>query len=106
MRKFDQKMLARELRKNATPAERLLWRQIRNWNLDGGRFLRQKTIHYYDVSGTECFFIADFYCPKYKLVIELDGAIHLDQVESDNARDGILRGKGMKVIRFRNEELL
>jgi leucyl-tRNA synthetase len=106
MKKFDQRMIARELSNNATPAERILWRQIRSKNLGGLRMLRQKVIRYKDPSGKEGFFIVDFLCPKRKLVIELDGAIHKNQFGYDRSREEILKAKGLTVLRFNNEEIL
>ena len=106
MKKLYQRMIARELRNNDTPAERILWRQIRSKNLDGLRFLRQKVIRYKDPSGKESFFIVDFLCPECKLVIELDGAIHQHQFDHDRSREEVLKAKGLTVLRFNNEEIL
>jgi very-short-patch-repair endonuclease len=90
---------AKELRKSMTEAEDILWKHLRNKKLNGLKFRRQ---HPLDI------FIADFYCHEKKLVIELDGGIHdiLEQKEYDEGRTSELEGKGFKVIRFRNEEIM
>jgi very-short-patch-repair endonuclease len=51
-------------------------------------------------------FVLDFYCPSCKLVVEVDGVVHDQQVEYDEARTEHLNGYGYRVIRFRNEEVL
>jgi len=99
-------MIARGLRKNATPAERILWRQIRSKKMGGVRFLRQNVIRCKDPSGKESFFLVDFHCPGCKLVIELDGAIHQHQFDYDRSREEILKAKGLTILRFNNEEIL
>ena len=65
----DLKQLSRNLRSNMTDAEMLLWSRIRGKQLKGFQFYRQKIIGKY---------IADFYCPKASLVIEIDGGQHYD----------------------------
>lgn len=89
---------ARELRKNMTPAEKLLWEKLRKKQLKNTRFYRQQPID---------IFIADFYCHKYKLVIELDGGIHKDPevVDYDKNRTAHFERFGITVIRFNNEEI-
>lgn len=88
----------RELRQSATKAEKILWEYLRNRNLDGLKFRRQHPIDK---------FIADFYCHQKKLVVELDGAVHDDNMNAqyDEARTYELKGSGIKVIRFRNCEV-
>jgi very-short-patch-repair endonuclease len=69
--------LARELRKNQTLYEAILWQEIRNRKMKGLKFLRQHPIIYgNDNQGRSLFFIADFYCAEKKFVPELDGKIH------------------------------
>jgi len=87
---------AKLLRKNMTQAEKELWNRL-NRNQLGVRF---KTQHPIDI------FIADFYCHVYKLVIELDGAIHEQQIDYDEGRTAELDRFGIKVIRFTNQEVL
>jgi very-short-patch-repair endonuclease len=67
------KEYARELRKNATFTEGLLWKYLRAGQLNGYRFLRQKPIDEY---------IVDFFCKRLKLVIEIDGETHNDKERS------------------------
>jgi very-short-patch-repair endonuclease len=88
----------RELRQSSTEAEKMLWEYLRNRNLDGLKFRRQHPIDK---------FIADFYCHEKKLVIELDGAVHDEKMNTqyDEARTYELKGSGIKVIRFRNSEV-
>lgn len=84
-----------QLRKESTPAERKLWSRIRNDQL-GVAFRRQHAIGPY---------VSDFCCPKAKLIIELDGSQHLEQVEYDEGRTKYLELLGYKVIRFWNNEV-
>jgi very-short-patch-repair endonuclease len=90
--------LAGDLRHNMTPAEKLLWKHLRNRKMEGYRFRRQHPIEE---------FIVDFFCYDANLAIELDGGSHLDasQIERDEERTKILNSHGLKVLRFRNEEL-
>jgi len=95
-KRFEQ---ARFLKKVQTQAESLLWQELRNRNLSGFKFRRQHPIGKY---------IADFYCHEAKLIIEVDGKIHLDknQIEYDNNRTQDLEALGLRVIRFTNEEVI
>lgn len=90
---------ARELRKDMTDAEILLWSKIRLKQLKGYQFYRQKIIGNY---------IADFYCPKAKLVVELDGGQHCEEAarQKDEKRDCCMRRLGLKVLRFSDTEVL
>ena len=56
--------------------------------------------------GEKYFYIVDFHCFEKKLVVELDGGIHLQQQEQDEVRQGILEEMGYHVVRFQNEEVL
>jgi very-short-patch-repair endonuclease len=104
--KYNQiKELARKLRKNQTKSEELLWHYIRKKQLNGKQFLRQHPIIYDTYKNEHFFYIPDFYCIENKLAIELDGKIHLKQKEHDALRDERLTEPGIKVIRFKNEEL-
>jgi very-short-patch-repair endonuclease len=91
--------LAEVLRKNSTIAEKTLWKCLKKLRSKGFIFRRQHPLDFY---------IADFYCDKIKLVIEVDGDIHLSEknIEYDDSRTGELERFGLKVIRFRNEEIL
>ena len=89
---------AKELKHPMTEAERLLWDKIRNRKLHGLKFRRQHPLHYY---------IADFYCHEKRLVIEVDGGIHLDAevMEHDENRSAELDRLGITVIRFTNDQI-
>ena len=88
---------ARQLRQQLTPAETRLWEAIRNRQLNGLRFRCQHPVGR---------FIVDFYCPAYKLAVEIDGDVHLERVEYDTARTDRLEDYGYRVIRFKNDEVL
>ena len=92
------KNYSRELRKNMTDAEKLVWTMIRNKELKGYQFYRQKII------GN---FIVDFYCPKANLVIEIDGGQHYsdEAKQKDAARDDFLKSSGLRVFRFSDREV-
>ncbi|MFM7427648.1 MAG: endonuclease domain-containing protein [Elainella sp.] len=92
----DKVAAARRLRKHPTPAEHLLWQAIRERQLNGLKFRRQHPVD---------AFIADFYCPQRRLIIELDGEIHQHQAEYDGARTQRLQDLGYKVLRFHNSEI-
>ena len=81
-----------------TIAERNLWARIRMGQL-GKVFYRQKPIGEY---------IVDFYCPRAKLAIEVDGSWHLtgSRVEYDSIRDEFLNALGLRVLRFKNDDVL
>ena len=96
--------LARQLRRNQTPEEKQLWGLLRNRKLKGVKFFRQFPLVYYRSERT-FFFIADFYSAEKSMVIELDGKIHEQQKEQDESRDEIIKAKGLKVLRIKNEEL-
>jgi len=87
---------ARENRKNPTEAEDALWQAVRNSSL-GFRFRRQHAIGR---------FLVDFVCIEKKLIVEVDGAIHQNQIREDEERKVILEHEGFRVIRFTNTEVL
>jgi very-short-patch-repair endonuclease len=104
--KYEQiKETTRKLRNNATHEEVKLWRYLRKKQLDGRKFLRQHAIIYESVGDEHFFYVPDFFCYKENLAIELDGKIHLYRKEKDTRRDEILNELGIKVLRFKNEEL-
>ena len=88
---------SRELRNNATKAERVLWTILGNRRLSGVRFNRQVPIGPY---------ICDFVARGAKLVIELDGGQHGSQADYDSARTDFLSARGYRVIRFWNNDVL
>jgi len=96
--------LSRNLRKNMTPQEKLVWKLLRKKKLSGYRFLRQHPIFYREEKNWVDFYIADFYCSKLKLVVEIDGKIHDYRKEYDYERDQKLNEKGIRVVRIKNEE--
>jgi very-short-patch-repair endonuclease len=99
------KKVCRDLRKNQTEAEKLFWKVVRDRKFNGKKFYRQYPI-FHDISGRETFFVADFYCYSEKLVIELDGNIHQYKLKEDNLRTEIIKQLGIKVIRFKNKEII
>ena len=92
------KNLRRELRKNMTPAEVALWQQLKAGRLNGTHWRRQYSVDRY---------ILDFYCPIYKLCIELDGQEHytMQGDTRDFDRTIFLNSIGIEVIRFENKEI-
>ena len=86
--------IAREFRKEPTDGERILWEALRGKKLDGIKFRRQQPIGY---------FVVDFYASAFRLVIEVDGPIHDQQIEADRARQDILEVLGLTVLRSRTE---
>ena len=95
----DLKQRARHLRDHMTESERLLWSRLRKKQLLGVQFYRQKPMGDY---------IVDFYAPKVKLVIEVDGSQHLeeDHIERDKRRDVALIVQGLEILRVNNLEVL
>ena len=101
MEKYEKglKQKARALRKNMTDAEQVLWRKIRNKQIEGVQFYRQKPL---------LSFIVDFYSPKARLVIELDGSQHFEAYhqEKDRWRDAKLTALGLRTLRFDDRQVL
>jgi len=97
--------LCRELRQRATPAERKLWQYLRNKQLDGVKFYRQKPLVYEESFNERYFYIADFYTRQKRLVVELDGPVHENKKEYDKNRDIVINNLGLRVLRIKNEEL-
>jgi len=93
------KQISRNLRRNMTDAETLLWSRLRGKQLKGLQFYRQKIIGNY---------IADFYCPKSNLVIEVDGGQHYsaEGKRKDKMRTDYMTRAGMAVLRFSDREVL
>ncbi|MBW4523233.1 MAG: DUF559 domain-containing protein [Scytolyngbya sp. HA4215-MV1] len=88
---------ARELRKQQTPAETVLWECLRDRQLLNAKFRRQHNIGQ---------IIADFYCHEAKLIIEVDGGIHRSQHDRDQIRDEWANAQGLTVLRLTNDEIL
>ncbi len=93
------KEYARKLRTYQTDAEQKLWAKLRRKQIYGLQFYRQKPLGRY---------IADFYCPSAKLVLELDGGQHYDYhgIEYDRERDQFLEGSELQVVRFSNRDIM
>ena len=89
--------LAKILRKNMTNAERILWQRLRNRQLGGFKFRRQKPMGPY---------IVDFVCLEKKIIVEVDGGQHAQQISADTAREDSLRKMGYKILRFWNHDVL
>jgi very-short-patch-repair endonuclease len=94
----------RVLRKKQTESELIFWEIVRNRRSLGLMFNRQYGIQYV-LDGKIRFFIADFYCHEKKLVIEIDGKLHENQKEYDEIRTSIINQLGIKVSRFKNENI-
>ena len=87
---------AKKLRREMTPAEKILWKELRTNKLKGLHFRRQQIVGKY---------FADFYCHQYALIIEVDGGIHELQKEYDADREVYLMARGFRIIHFKNEEV-
>ena len=90
---------ARQLRLTLTPAEARLWKYLQSRQLAGRKFRRQHSVGPY---------ILDFYCPRERLAVELDGAAHDHEqaAERDEARTRYLASLGIKVVRFENRDVM
>lgn len=93
MLKYNPKLkkYAGELRNNSTLSEILLWKRLRNKQLKGYKFLRQKPLNSY---------IVDFYCHKLKLIIEIDGSSHYENQKYDESRDRYFEKSGFFMLRI------
>ena len=82
-----------------TEAERMLWQKIRRKQLKGHQFFRQKPVGKY---------IVDFYCPKARLIIEIDGGQHYEEINriEDKKRDAELGAIGFKTVRYTNLDII
>lgn len=88
----------RTLRNHSTSAEATLWTLLKDKQLDGFKFRRQHSIGEY---------VLDFYCPKKKLAVELDGNYHKEESQAthDAKRTGFINSKGITVIRIENNNV-
>jgi very-short-patch-repair endonuclease len=91
------KLKARDLRKNLTDAERILWQHLRLRQMGEFKFRRQQPIDNY---------IVDFVCFERRLIVEIDGGHHSEQPVRDAKRDEWLKKQGFAVLRFWNNEVL
>ena len=92
------KKTPRQLRKQSTPAESLLWLSLKNRQLLGLKFRRQHPIQGY---------IVDFCCHEHQVVIEVDGDVHAleENQKRDQFRQNIIEQAGYRVFRFTNQEV-
>jgi len=90
------KQRSRELRNRSTLAEVLLWNRLNRSKMLGYSFLRQRPIYKY---------IVDFYCPKLKLVIEIDGESHREKFARDQMRQKNLESLGLKILRLHDRDV-
>lgn len=90
---------AKILRQEATEAECVFWEAVRGRRCGGLKFRRQHAVGQ---------FILDFWCPEHRLLVELDGGIHdrADVAAHDREREAWIRRYGVRILRFRNEEVL
>ena len=98
------KGVARDLRRRQTVGERLFWDVVRNRGFMGKKFLRQHPF-FVEIDGRESFYLVDFYCAEAGLVVEVDGKIHEHQFQMDSRRSAILKDGGLRVLRYRNEDI-
>ena len=91
------KPLARQMRHEPTPAEKLLWQRLRNRKIANTKFRRQHGIER---------FVVDFYAAEARLIIEIDGPIHEYTQEEDALRQEYLESLNLHVIRFTNDQVL
>jgi len=96
--KYNQhlKPFARKLRRGNVLSETLLWDKLKNKQLFGYKFLRQKPIEN---------FIVDFYCKELMLAIEIDGSSHNDKMEQDSERQMKIESLGIKFLRFQDKDI-
>ena len=102
------KEFARYLRRRETKAEKKLWSYLRNKKLDWYKFYRQKPIFVYkEDTWKDRFIIADFYCHKKRLIIEVDGGIHLEKrvKDYDKLKEYLLKERWYKILRIKNKEI-
>ena len=95
----EQRDVRRNLRLNATPSEAALWRILKGNQIEGLRWRRQFSVGPY---------IGDFYCPRLRLCIELDGEQHytVEGVDhDDNRTEWLWREKGIRVVRIENKDV-
>jgi predicted helicase/very-short-patch-repair endonuclease len=91
------KPVARQMRKEPTPAEDIMWQHLRDRQLLGFKFRRQHSIER---------FILDFYCSEAALVIEIDGPIHQYSKEEDAIRQEYIESYGLRFLRFTNDDVI
>lgn len=91
------KQYARDLRKDGTKGERILWKKLLSRNQTNYRFLRQRIIDVY---------IVDFFCYELQLVIEIDGSSHFSKPHEDAIRQKYLEKQGLRIVRFLEKDVV
>lgn len=97
--KLSEKEKRRRLRKKTSSSEKIVWTYLRRKQILGERFLRQFSVDYY---------VLDFYCPRLRLAIEIDGDSHFinqDAIDYDKERQDYIEKLGIEFLRFKNEEV-
>jgi very-short-patch-repair endonuclease len=89
--------IARHLRNNLTDAERRLWHELKRRQIAGVKFRRQQPIGH---------FIVDFVCFERRVIVEVDGGQHAEQIHHDEQRTRWLEAQGYRVLRFWNNDVL
>ncbi len=95
--KKSEKEKRRKLRNNPTYTEKVLWLSLRKKQIHGVRFLRQYSVNY---------FVIDFYAPKIKLAIEVDGSSHIGKEDYDARRQKYIEAFNIEMIRFTDEQVM
>jgi very-short-patch-repair endonuclease len=92
----DMTNIARPLRRGLTPAEKILWPMLRGRRFAGWKFRRQEPLDRY---------VADFFCARCRLIVELDGETHLGDEAADQKRQKYLESQGFRLLRFWNTQV-
>ncbi len=101
------KIVARDLRKNMTESEKIVWEKLKNKKL-GYKFMRQRPLYLYtDFDWLDRYIIPDFTCLELKLILEIDWKIHeKEEIKIlDLEKEKLLKQKWFKIIRIKNEEI-
>jgi very-short-patch-repair endonuclease len=96
MRKRVKIQLAREFRKNPTKSEKIMWGVLRNRQFSNFKFRRQCLIEGY---------LVDFFCHELGLAIEIDGEIHLQQLDADKERQRIIENNQIRFLRIKSADV-
>ena len=97
---------SRELRRNQTRTEQIMWDLLRDRKFLGLKFFRQHPFVINQLNTKTSFYVADFYCAKKNFVLEIDGLIHNFQMEYDLTRDEIFEEMGLTILRVTNDEVI
>ncbi len=89
-------IVAREFRKQPTKSEAILWEALRGKKLGGVKFRRQQPIGH---------FIVDFFAPAFRVIVEVDGLIHADQLRADQERQSLLEVLGFRFVRVSADDV-